>query len=155
MKTSWENFYNSLEHNLKLFSDSFPFYIAAMSLVYNDDFSWVTDPPIPVRDIFKTDSELISEKFLNSESGNSSVLTQTFEDNIGYEERIEIGFSNRVKKVTISHHYVKRFDNLEFSSEILDNDVFKQSYQKAHDTNKDVLKDVLSDVVLEKIGLKK
>jgi uncharacterized protein (TIGR04255 family) len=153
--TTWENFYSSLEHNLKLFSESFPFYIAAISLVYNDNFSWVTDSPIPVREIFRADSELISEKFLNSDSSNSSVLSQTFDESFAYEERVEIAFSNRVKKVTISHHFVKRFDNLELSSDILENNIFRDSYQNAHDINKDVLKDILSDAVLEKIGLKK
>lgn len=151
--STWENFFKEMFSDVDLFSKNFPFYISAISLNYNDSFTWVSEPPIPVNEIFNIDSELISTKFLKSDNGTTTLLSQSLDANTGYEEMTEISFSNTVKKVIINHNYVKRFDNLEFSPEMLHNGLFQNSYNSAHQINKDILKDILSVEIQQRIGL--
>lgn len=152
----WNSFFKDVIESITLISKFYPFYISAISLNYVDDFTWVNKEPIPVREIFNAGSELINNKFLNSEVATIVFQSQNSKqkneiDN--HEERIEISFSNRLKKIIINHQYAKKFDNLEYSIDIEESGVVADSFNKAHDINKEVIKDILSKDVLRLINI--
>ncbi|MHA3788164.1 TIGR04255 family protein [Flavobacterium hauense] len=153
---NWENYLNKLVDDLSVVSDNYKFFISAISLSYIDEFTWVNSEKIPVKEIFNVNSELINNKFLNSDNATLILHSQAKEDvdsNEGYEEKTEISFGNRLRKVIINHQYVKTFDSFEDSNEALTNDLLTGYFQKAHNINKDVLKEVLSQEVLKLINL--
>ncbi len=154
--SNWDNFFKDIITEFKLFSEFYTFYVAAISLNYNDHFTWVNDSRIPVEEIFNTNSELIPNKFLKSHNGSLTLTSQELDENMntGFEERTEISFSNTIRKVIINHHYVKRFDELESADNMLNRNGFKIAYEEAHAVNKQVLKDILSQEVQGRINLK-
>jgi uncharacterized protein (TIGR04255 family) len=148
--TTWENFYQKFKNDFSILSNEYNFFINAISLTYIDDFNWKSEELIPVNEIFNIDSEFLNQKFLDSRDGIITLFTQ---QNDQSEERTEITFSNRVKKILINHQFAKKLNNLESSNEYLNLDSFRQNFDEAHDANKDILRSLLSAEVQEIIKL--
>jgi uncharacterized protein (TIGR04255 family) len=150
--TRWENFINSYVSDLNILTQYFNNFIEAISLNYIDEFDWKDSKKIPTREIFNEESELLPAKFLNAYNSKITILTQS--ENSDYsEEKTDIVFSNRYKKVVITHHYAKRLEELIKLTDLLENGSLKDLFCVAHDSNKNMLRDVLKSEIKEKIGL--
>lgn len=129
-------------------------FIEAISLIYVDEFIWESETDIDVTSIFNTESELINKKFINSPNGTFISITQEkIEENGDLEEKVEVAFSNRIKRISIGHQCAIKFSKIEVYSQEA-NDVLKKQFNLAHERNKTVLKDVLSQEVLKLIKVK-
>jgi uncharacterized protein (TIGR04255 family) len=150
---NWSTFYNEFLEEVKNFASAYPFYISAISLNYVDDFTWTSKEKIPVKEIFNPFTTLLNSKFLESDNSNLSFLIQNDQNSENIEEKIDVTFSNKVKKIVINHQYAKQIDNLEYSEEIFEKGNFGKYFDIAHDANKEILRDILSVDVQKKIGL--
>ncbi len=148
----WDVFFKKFKSDLDIFRKklNLNYYIDAISLTYIDEFIWSSSEDIPVNEIFNIDSELLNKKFLNSKNGTMILFSQNQELNINFEERTEISFSNRLKRIVINHQYAKSVPNLELYSKLNIKDLFDE----AHNANKSTLKDLLSKNTQNLISLK-
>jgi uncharacterized protein (TIGR04255 family) len=150
----WDNFYNRFKEDLKIFSDYLNFYIEAISLTYIDEFIWKSNDAIAVNLVFDKNSELLNKKFLDSKNGSIILFSQNQEKNLNFEERIEISFSNRIKRIVINHQYGKKMSELELFTQLSGDNSFDEKFNEAHTENKKTLKDLLSSDVQDLISLK-
>ena len=140
----WKSFKSRVIKDIKSFSDTFEFYVEALSLSYIDEFIWnSTDKRIDVNSIFSKESEILNTRFKNSDNGTLILISQNDVTN-KKEEKTEISFSNKIKRVTINHQYADKFDSLETFEKLNNAKVLTNSLDNAHKSNKDILKDVLS-----------
>lgn len=158
---NWNLFKESLINDLTEINKIFPFYVEAISLGYIDEFIWSSKvEKINVNNIFNIDSELLNKKFLDSENGTLIVHSQNKKLGVDNEEKTEISFNNRVKRITLSHQFAIKlesfynFDNLNATKSTNKDSKFSQYYEKAHNANKLVLKEVLTKDVQDLIKLK-
>lgn len=153
MYTRWDDFFNRFKEDLIFMSNYLRLYVHIISLTYVDEFIWVHPSKIPVGKIFDSKSDLISGKFLGSENGSLILVSQVSEEKT--EEKTEIAFNNRLKRVTISHQYVERLDskNIHSVQELIDSNSFDYKFNSAHDSNKSMLNNLLSSEVKERISL--
>lgn len=151
--TTWQDFFSRFKEDLHFMSSFLKIYVEIISLTYVDEFIWMHPSKVPVSKIFDTNSDLINNKFLNSENGSIVMLSQNSEQNS--EEKTEIAFSNRLKRVAINHQYVERLKSNSLSSyqELIANGTFDEKFNIAHDSNKSMLSNLLSEEVKQKIGL--
>lgn len=145
----WDDFYKKIEKDFSSFADEYSFFINGISLTYIDDFNWISDLPIPIKEIFKTDSEFLNQQFLLSKNGSITLFTQNDDES---EEKTEIAFSNKVKKVIINHQFARKINTLGFQ-EFHASEDFKKYFQEAHDANKEILRNLLTDEVQDLIKL--
>lgn len=145
----WDDFFKTLKQDFLTFSNVYSCYISAISLTYIDDFNWESEENILVKNIFNNNSEFLNEKFLASKDGMITLLTQG-EDS---EEKAEITFSNRVKKIIINHQYAKTLTNLELFQDYINSENFDRHFEEAHNSNKEILKDLLTREVQDLIKL--
>ena len=150
----WNNFSENLSQDLEELTSFKSFYVEAIGLTYVDEFLWKADTPIDVESVFNKQSEMLNNKFLTS---NISSIVSTFIDtqiegyNLG-EERSEISFSNKLKRVTISHTYVLQFIKLkELEQHTYPH--FISDLEAIHDKNKQFLREILSDSTQNLINL--
>lgn len=149
--TRWINFFENLRIDLQVIFKKNYLFVKAVKLNYIDEFIWIRQDKIPVHSIFNAQSELINKKFLSSENGTILMLSQNKELNI--EERTEISFNNRLKRITINHTYISAFHQIYSSKEVLAEDLLYQDFMQAHESNKDMLKDLLLEDVKKVINL--
>ncbi len=141
---NWNKFKKRVFKDVSNFYDSFNVYIEAISLNYIDEFIWDSTEKIDVHSIFNENSKLLNERFKSSDNGTLILISQNDSaDTI--EEKTEVSFSNRVKRITINHQYAKKFESLETFKELYDNNILEKNFDKAHTSNKDILKDILSE----------
>lgn len=152
---NWDTFFQRLKLDLLILREGLNPYIEAISLNYKDEFIWASEEKIDVETIFNIDSELISKKFLNSINGSMILLSQESKKNTTEnEERIEVSFSNRVKRISINHNIAKTITDYQLLGNLLQTDILSKKFNEAHDSNKKVLKDLLTSEVQSLIGLK-
>lgn len=149
--TRWIDFYTHFSKDFKTIVNAFPLYIEAISLTYIDEFVWNFTGKIPITEIFNVKSDLVNKKFLDSANGTILILSQNEEAN--EEEKTEIKFSNRVKRITIQHQFAVAFKKLYSPTQILDKNGKIDEFDNAHESNKNMLKDLLTDEVKKLIKL--
>lgn len=149
--TRWVNFYEHFSKDFASIVNAFPLYIEAVSLTYIDEFVWNFAGNIPIAGIFNVKSDLVNKKFLNSANGTILILSQNAEAN--EEEKTEIKFSNRVKRITIQHQFAVAFEKMYSPTQILDKKGKIEEFDRAHESNKNMLKDLLTDEVKTLIKL--
>jgi uncharacterized protein (TIGR04255 family) len=149
--TRWNNFFEHFSKDFATIVNVFPLYIEAISLTYIDEFVWNFAGNIPVDQIFNVESDLVNKKFLNSANGTILILSQNAASN--EEERTEIKFSNRVKRITIQHQFAVAFDKLYSPTNIQEKNGKIEEFDRAHESNKSMLKDLLTDEVKSLIKL--
>lgn len=151
----WDTFKSKLKEDLNALADISGFYVYAINLNYQDEFIWESEEKMPINHIFNDKSDFINNSFLDSWNGMTSFVLQNKEDDSDTkntnEERIELTFSNDVKRVTIDHQYVHVFSLSPNFNDIKEEYIDK--YDVAHDRNKDILKEVLTEEVQELIKL--
>jgi len=154
MYTTWNDFFSRFKEDVNYMSAFLKMYVEVLSLTYVDEFLWMHPSKVPVDKIFNINSELINNKFLKSENGSIILLSQNSEQKS--EERTEIAFSNRLRRVSINHQYVERLNahNISSVQELIANNIFDEKFNSAHDSNKSMLDNLLSLEVKKKIGLK-
>lgn len=152
---NWKLFKERLINDLKEFNKEFPFYIEAISLGYIDEFLWASnDEKIKVNEIFNIASELLNNKFLDSENGTLILHSQNKKLNVDDEEKTEISFNNRLKRITLNHQFAIKLDSI-YKFETLDKNLkLSNYYEQAHNSNKIVLKEILTKQVQDLINLK-
>jgi uncharacterized protein (TIGR04255 family) len=154
---SWEVFLGSFLESVKSFGDKINLYVEGIKLTYVDQFNWIGDSEIDIESIFKKegDSELLNKKFLSSKNGTIAMFSKTKQDLNIHEDKIEISFSNDVKRIVIEHQYAIRFSDVKRILDSLNGaNNLKKIFSYAHDENKNVLKDILTEECQVKIGLK-
>lgn len=151
--TGWKDFFSRFKEDIGFMSIFLKMYVEILSLTYIDEFLWMHPSNVPVEKIFDINSDLINNKFLKSENGSIILLSQNTEQKS--EERTEIAFSNRLKRVSINHQYVEKLNthNLSSVQELIANNIFDEKFNAAHDSNKIMLNNLLSQEVKQKIGL--
>jgi uncharacterized protein (TIGR04255 family) len=151
----WDSFKARLIDDLNNIYEVFPFYVEAISLAYVDEFIWASnEEKIKVFEIFNKNSELLNKKFLNSENGTLVLLTQNKKTHVDNEEKTEISFNNRVKRIIINHQFATKLNSIYDFNKLMQDSKFSKYYQEAHDSNKVILKDVLTKEVQDLIKLK-
>jgi uncharacterized protein (TIGR04255 family) len=152
---NWKQFKERLINDLKEVNKVFPFYIEAISLGYLDEFLWVSnEDKIDVNSIFNIDSELLNKKFLDSENGTLVLLSQNKRVNVDDEEKTEISFNNRIKRITLNHQFAIKLDSVYEFDTLNKNNKLSDYYENAHNSNKTVLKEILTKEVQDLIKLK-
>ncbi|NDI97992.1 TIGR04255 family protein [Flavobacterium sp. LaA7.5] len=149
--STWDDFFRNLTDDILTIYETKDFYTKAIRLNYVDEFAWESSEKIEVDSIFNVNSELMNKKFLHSENGTILMLSQNRALNI--EERTEISFNNRIKKILINHQYVCIFEQILSSKDMIKNGLAKHEFNQAHDSNKDMLNDLLTEDVRRLIGL--
>lgn len=152
----WDDFYPRLKGDLKIVSNCLDVYIEAINLGYLDEFIWDSEERIDVQLIFNKDSELINKKFLNSENGSIILFSQGSDGdtNDNFEERTEISFGNRIKRIVVNHQNAIRINELDLLSSHLNNSILDTKFKNSQNLNKTVLKSLFTQEVLDLINLK-
>lgn len=150
----WNRFKKRLIEDITYLSDIYDFPVEAISLTYVDEFKWEGDEEIPVRQIFKENSDLLSKKLLDSTDGALVLLSQKIVDGLNHNERTNISFSNINKRITINHQYVVKTSDIKKFSTLKDEGVLLNYLDVAHTQNKEMLKDILTKECQELIKLK-
>lgn len=140
---NWDKFKNRVFIDVDNFSKTFNFYVEAISLNYIDEFIWNSAERIDVQSIFNEKSDILNTSFKSSDNGTLILISQNdITDN--NEEKTEVSFSNKVKRITINHQYAKKFEVLETFEYLYNNKMLEDNFDKAHNSNKAILKDILS-----------
>ncbi len=148
----WDIFLPRFINDVNEVSSEIDVYMEAVSLLYVDEFFWEDESEINVNAIFNSNSELINRTFLQSSNGTLISITQDKVSNQDLEEKIEVSFSNRIKRISIVHQCALKFENVELYSKS-DSEVLKEKLNSAHERNKAMLKDVLNKEVLDLIKI--
>jgi hypothetical protein len=150
----WKSFKTALFYSLNALQKEYNFYLSGISLNYADEFHWLNEQvKIQPNEIFKTESELLNKRFLSSENSSLLLLTQGYRKDLEIEEKTEVSFHNKLKRITINHHfYIKLPEDQLFDQ--FDAVKLSEYFDIAHDENKIILKDVLRKEVQDLIGLK-
>lgn len=152
--TRWENFLPRLIEDFELLSAHLETFTSALSLVYIDEFVWDGEDKIDVGAIFNDSSELLNKQFFGSENGTIISITQDRNNGEGreIEEKIDVSFNNKIKRISINHQCLVRLEDLLLYSKEVESTI-KDSFNLAHNRNKIAIKDVLSKEVQDLIKL--
>jgi uncharacterized protein (TIGR04255 family) len=152
----WDIFLPLFKKDVDSLSSILEIFIEALSLSYIDEFTWESSKKIDVESIFNGNSELLNKKFLNSENGTLISISQdkNSESEIDVEEKVEISFNNRLKRISINHQCAIKLDEIKLYPDISNSADFERYFNKAHELNKVMLKDVLSKECLDLIKIK-
>lgn len=150
---NWSDFKDSFINDFQVVSNAQNMFIEAFSLTYIDEFRWLSDNKIPTEKIFNSESELISNRFLDSINGNMVLHNQSVSRGYLSEERIDISFSNDLKRVSLNHQAVNKLDDIYSLEELLKDGSLISRFDDAHQRNKNFLKENLTKEVQMLIGL--
>lgn len=150
----WDIFYPRLKKDLEIISNYLDFYVDAINLTYVDEFLWDSEEEIKVYSIFNENSELINKKFLNSENGSIILFSQGQKGGDGFEERTEIAFGNRLKRIVVNHQNAIRISELDLFTTHIEKNLLDTRFEELHDSNKNVLKDLFTKDTQNLIDLK-
>ena len=152
----WSEFKDNLFKVLNNFSGLHEIYVEAILLNYVDEFMWESNKKIDVESIFNKSSNFLNKKFLESENGTLILISQNDTKNdeeYNDEEKTEVSFNNKMKRIVINHQHAIKLDAMEQYQDLLKNDRLSSYFDKSHITNKLILKDILSDETQKLINL--
>ncbi|MFC2110547.1 TIGR04255 family protein, partial [Bacteroidota bacterium] len=118
-------------------------YVSAIGFTYVDVFKWEESGPIPVKEIFNTESELITQKFLNSVNGTLTLISQGGSKNLKTEEKTEMVFNNDIKRVHVLHQFVIKLNGFKKINNNNTSDLISL-FDNAHSEHKNFIDSVLS-----------
>lgn len=149
---NWQLFNDFLFENINNFAKlTQELYLQGFSLNYLDEFNWVSEKLINVDEVFKQESDYLSQSFKKSYNGNIVSVSQLKSDEEGIavtEERIEIALNNDFKKVQINHVIASVYDDVFVYTDLF-RDKLKSQLKTIHSSNKNVLKGILIDGILK------
>lgn len=128
-------------------------YVNAIGFTYLDEFMWEKENQIPVKKIFNADSELLNEKFLDSDNGTLVLISQgeTIEGS-KTEEKTELVFNNDLKRVQILHQFLVKLESPEKITTLEETKKLDNYFDIAHQEHKNFLKDLLTEDCKKLIG---
>ena len=155
----WDPFFLDFQDIIKRLSENQSnLFVKAFSLHYIDEFNWI-DPvtPVPVSEIFNNESVILPSEFFNSLVNQYQITSQKKVEDYVYIDRLEININKTAQSISnifISHNITQTINDVQELSDLIQNSLFLDMLQKAHEHNKDVLKSVLKEEVKNNIGLK-
>jgi uncharacterized protein (TIGR04255 family) len=147
-----KEFYEIIDDILSLYPN---IYIKAVGIHYIDDFFWIGNDEIPVRQIFNNTPNILPNNFFESTDSAFTLVTQPKTDTYSYYDRLEVRVNPKTiepePSIRVFHNIIQPLSNVIDLNNFAN--TFKNNLDEVHNRNKATLRQLLCLEVQKIINL--